>query len=298
MEQLQPFLVKLLNNGLIRRYIGLYDELRGKKVVRVGDNGYHVVNGNKIEFVGRCYPLIHSKLSEAIKIGGLVVGGLAMPSGAIPIFLGTKTAYSAAGDGWVQGSGVSWDTTHDAVSGGFITNYTNTTALVGSGESSGYYISRLALPFDSSSIPDRASIQTATVKVVCNQKGNTDNDGDDWLNIVNTTTASDTALVSTDYNDIGDSIDDPTEGATRIDFGSIGVGSTTTFTLNATGRGWINKSGYSKLGLREGHDCLDNVIGDELSDELYIRTSEYTGTSSDPLLTVTYIITLNQGIII
>jgi hypothetical protein len=71
-----------------------------------------------------------------------------------------------------------------------------------------------------------------------------------------------------------------------------------TWTLNASGISAINKSGITYLGLRDGHDCLDHPIQDEKSNECRFASVENATSAYRPLLTVNYIITLNQGIII
>jgi hypothetical protein len=114
------------------------------------------------------------------------------------------------------------------------------------------------------------------------------------VNVVGETTQADpTTLAGTDINDCG-AVDNPTEGATRIDLSSLGGNEWVVWTLNATGRGWIKKSGtgagaYTRLGLREGHDCIDSAVDvDGTYNGFTARLSEYTGTGSDPYLEVTY----------
>jgi hypothetical protein len=43
---------------------------------------------------------------------------------------------------------------------------------------------------------------------------------------------------------------------------------TFTFTLNSTGRGWVNKTGYTLLGVREGHDVLDDPLIRNLKEKI------------------------------
>jgi len=53
--------------------------------------------------------------------------------------------------------------------------------------------------------------------------------------------------------------------------------------------GWISKTSYTKLGLREGHDVTDVAPGSSTGiTGLQIRTADYTGTASDPILEITY----------
>jgi len=101
-----------------------------------------------------------------------------------------------------------------------------------------------------------------------------------------------TTLATSDYDNAG-SVDSPTEGidtSERKDLSSITTGVYLSILLNSVGQSWISPTGYTKLALREGHDVIDSVFGGatSTSNSLTFRTSEYTGTSSDPYLTVTY----------
>jgi hypothetical protein len=156
-----------------------------------------------------------------------------------------------------------------------------------------YEIRRLFFPVDCTAIDDSATISAAVLYIYTDSITNTDDDGDDWANVVGETTQADpTTLATGDYNDCG-AVDNPTEGATRIDYSAITAAGYTTWTLNATGRGWIKKSGsgadaYTRLGLREGHDCIDSALASSTLNEFAVRCSEYANTASDPYLKVTY----------
>jgi len=200
--------------------------------------------------------------------------------------------FSGAGDGCVYyNTSKSWATTHDTADGTgfFLTNKEETFAASGL-NSALLYIVRGFLPFDTSGLPDNATISAALVYVYVSAVGDGDNDGDDWLNVVQGLQADPTTLVVGDYDACGDAVTNPTEGATRIDLGNITASQYNSFTLNATGRGWISKTGYTKLGVREGHDCINSAYAgaDGTVNRIAIRYSEYTGTGSDPYLSVTY----------
>ncbi|MCK4500253.1 hypothetical protein KAU11_07135, partial [Candidatus Babeliales bacterium] len=57
--------------------------------------------------------------------------------------------------------------------------------------------------------------------------------------------------------------------------------------LNETGRGWISKTDWTKLGVITGKDLDNSDIG---TDDNYVgcRFSNYTGTDKDPYLEITY----------
>lgn len=96
-----------------------------------------------------------------------------------------------------------------------------------------------------------------------------------------------------DYDQCG-SVNNPTEGATRVDIGDITISQYNSWTLNATGIEWIDKTGITKLGTREGHDCIDSTVsaGGAGGNNIIVFASEATGTDRDPYLEVT---TLNTA---
>ncbi len=199
----------------------------------------------------------------------------------------------AAGDGAINHNHASWDTVHDALTGSTAAA-TATTAYVRSGKNAmnKNYLERAFLPFDTSSIPDTATITSAKLKVYVAAKTNDDNDGDDFVTVVQSSQPSTTTLTTADY-DLDGSINTPTEGvdtAERKDISSVTTGGYLTFTLNATGRGFVSKTSATLLGLREGHDVRDSAFtgAANLYDALQFRTGEFAGTTSDPILEVTY----------
>jgi len=116
-------------------------------------------------------------------------------------------------------------------------------------------------------------------------KTDNDNDGDDWINVVQSNPASNTALATTDWNQCGDAATNPTEGATRVDISSTTANAWCNWTLNATGNGWISKTGITKLGLREGHDCINSTP--VAANALRLHSAD-TFDSVPPKLVVTY----------
>ena len=141
--------------------------------------------------------------------------------------------------------------------------------------------------FSTGALGSGASVTAATLSVYPTSKSNGDNDGDDWLNVVQSSPASNTAITTADFNQCG-AVSNPTEGATRIDLGLISTGAYCDWTLDATGRGWISTTGITKLGLREGHDCLNSAIADNTTNTIDANDADAAGTSTDPKLTITY----------
>jgi len=202
--------------------------------------------------------------------------------------------YSLPGDGSMYRNGSTWELAHDATSAGGA-NSTSNVATVRSGITSagGYSLNRAFLAFDTSSIPDHATITDATINVYVSDKENGDDDGDDWITIVEGLQADSSTLTTADWDDAGDSIDNPEEGintSDRVDITSTSTGSYVSFPLNSTGLSWISLIDDTQFALREGHDVLDDPYAGSstTSNKLLFLTSEYSGTTSDPYLTITY----------
>lgn len=196
----------------------------------------------------------------------------------------TTSYYAGVGDGTVTNvTAGSWSTVHDA-SIGSSADYTNPNGTMGSSFPGGNYsISRAFFPIDTSGIADSDEITAVRLKVYITTITNEDNDGDDWLNVVQTTQAVNSALTTADFDTCG-AITNPTEGATRIDFSLLTASSYNTWTLNSTGEGWVSKTASTNLGLREGHDAINSATG--VADTVIFYTSEQTGTANDPVLEV------------
>jgi hypothetical protein len=214
------------------------------------------------------------------------------------------TPFSGAGDGFVRYTGGT-DFTECTTGGtGLSPDSTGTTAVTAAtdneiilGEDAVYTcnIRRTFLPFDTSAMPAGASVSATTLHVYVTTKVNELDDGIDYISVVETSQATHTTIAASDFGNSGS-----TQGATAIDIGSITTSAYNVFTFNSTGRSnFINGSGVdapcsatngiSCIGFREGHDLNNipmNSVGD--SNSMTISTSEATGTSQDPYLTVTY----------
>lgn len=207
--------------------------------------------------------------------------------------------FSGPGDGLITKTGGIWGDVQGAATGvaSATTSAMNATSQKVSGT---FTITRAAVPFNTSTILSEAVIVSATLQVYATAMTDTSNDGTDWISVVQTFTLSSLTLGDNGYPLIGDAIDNPTEGSDRITVSAIATGSYDTFTLNATGLGWVGKDssvsscgtipGYTCLGLREGHDQTDTPVGAETKSTATFSTSEQAGTSQDPVLTVNYTI--------
>ncbi|MCK5061759.1 hypothetical protein KAR28_04360 [Candidatus Parcubacteria bacterium] len=195
--------------------------------------------------------------------------------------------YSGAGDGHVRYYlSTNWDTTHDA-STGDVAYYIYETRPFESGIiSTTFIIYRMFLPFNTSTLPDDCTINSASLFVKSNSYQVGDDDAQAYAGVVQTSQATTTSLATTDYNNCG-ATDNPTLGAPTIALNNFSAEALVEFVLNSDGRSWISKTSWTKLGLREGHDIEDVAI---VSGRNYgmLYQSEHTGTDRDPYLSVTY----------
>ncbi|MDP3043740.1 MAG: hypothetical protein Q8N21_05070 [bacterium] len=151
------------------------------------------------------------------------------------------------------------------------------------------YVQRVFLPINTSGIASDANITNAALYFYGTTKYSMDDDGQDYIAVVQTTQASTDSLITADFWQCGTN-NNPTQGGSK-DLGLMASDSYNSVTLNATGISWINKGvgAWTKLGLREGHDCENAIIGTGLVNGfLAVYFSEQTGTSQDPYLEVTY----------
>ncbi len=192
---------------------------------------------------------------------------------------GTLSAVSNTGDIWASSA----------------TSYTNNPP--GEDDLCIAEIIRIFVPFDTSTIPSGSTITAATLDIFAKSKSDSDNDGNDFITVVQGSQATHTTLAGSDYNNVG-----TTEGidsGERKDITSITTSAHLVFTLNSTGYGFIAKSGQTSvcsattgitcLALREGHDFLNDRPADNTTDYLIAASADTAGTTQDPLLSVTYV---------
>lgn len=209
----------------------------------------------------------------------------------------TISYYPGSGDGRVNNfyKPLDWSTTHDGANG-YAAYPTDSTAYAESGVSNvsgnGFVISRSFLPFNTSALPDDATITSATLNIYSTYVYVNDNDGDDFATVVSTSQNSNTTLTTEDFDQCG-AIHSPDEGIDSEDRIDISSGFTTneynSFPLNSTGIGWISKTDWTKLGLREGHDFLDHAYAGTMPGWNYVAWST-SESSNDPYLEITYTI--------
>jgi len=211
------------------------------------------------------------------------------------VYATVSTFYSnASGDGHVfsflsgQPSQAIWDSAHDATSGTVQDSITEARARIDIlGVANEVNIWRVFLPFDVSAIPDTDTIDSADLSVWPTEVLDQYNDAYGYIGVIQTSQASETSLTANDYDNVG-----VTKGAADWDITGISTGSYQTIALNATGLGWIDATGYTLIGLREGHDIEDVFPGDpgeaDKRSSIKFYTSDQTGTDNDPKLVITH----------
>ena len=181
-----------------------------------------------------------------------------------------------------------WNAVHDATTGGN-GNDTGSFTRVRSDFFSGpfYVIYRTAMTFDTGTIGSDG-VDSATASIYARAVLDNEDDGNNFLSIVQSSLATTTVVALADFDVIGDAIDNPTEGhttANRADLGSVSTSAYTDFPFNSTGEGWIQTTGITQLGVREGHDILDDPSNAGISG-ITMEAAEQTGSSKDPKLVV------------
>ncbi len=209
------------------------------------------------------------------------------------VFTDTITDYySGAGDGYVRTGATypagSWDAAHDATYGEYV-DYNAITVPVYAGFNNNNQgtIWRGFVPIDTSALPDNAIISSCSLFIYVTGTRDDDNDGYDYINVVQTDQPSNTSLTVDDYNNCG-ATNNPTTGAGNKDITNISISAYTELIFNSTGISWINLTGYTKLGIRTGHDIEDVPLN--VGYPKYDNVTFYSSNngSNEPYLEVTY----------
>ena len=130
-------------------------------------------------------------------------------------------------------------------------------------------VHRLQLPFDTSVLPDGATIESATLRLKLDEYpdiGNTHPSLSDQLVLVQTNDSDPFVRSLSDFGSFVP-VDAPPEGAARVDVGDDLVDyQSFSMSLNETGLSWIDDAGYTRLGLRMAFDVDDDVVVGALQD--------------------------------
>lgn len=265
-------------------YVGKF--YSGDQFFKRGDNWYQIeiATTTKSAFLLQTAPLVLDRIKNI----------LGQPAFA-------ATYYAGSGDGFVgidsSGGGTqTWSWTHDNAVGQYDISSLGYIRVQVSGDDPyndrRYTIDRAFIPVDSSALPDDAGVTAASLNIYISYKSDGYNDAYGYITVVQTTQNSDMELSLADYNECG-ATTTPIEGidtGERKDISIIDIDGYLSFSLNSVGQSWISKTGYTRLGLREGHDTTNNAINYQDATENYIifYSSEASGTGQDPYLEVTY----------
>ena len=226
---------------------------------------------------------LHQALGETIKIVGKDEKNII--SGKIG---NTTSTFYPSLDGDVRyENGAASFATVQAASSGSAADYTGGLMWSYSQPSGGGYdIRRVFTLFDTSTL-GADSIDSATYSLFVEAIQDNDNDAEAYITVVQTTPASDSVLVVGDYDQCGSPVTNPSEGVAtgdRFDISSAIVSTYHDFIMNSTGESWVDGSGITKLGVREGHDTTQTTP--VALSGLRWSTSEDAGTTQDPKLVV------------
>lgn len=218
------------------------------------------------------------------------------PKSSLPeIYLDSGNFYTGAGDGSVEnntevGSGSNWSTCRSAATGYTArpTNASNGRGIAATYKYSSFFaINREFYPIDLSSLGAGTTFQaTSTLKVWGVQTDGTTNF---VIVMVPTSQASNTTLTTADFDQVTYTAysDTPTVNYNM-------AGAYVTLTLNSTGRGALDPTGFNQIGIV--NYTYDFVGTEPAVNGTWVQTyySEQTGTSNDPYYTLTY--TLPPGV--
>lgn len=201
----------------------------------------------------------------------------------------TTTVYSDTGDGILRSSSTVWSTARDATSStlqsGLSTGYISSEL-----EGSNYNIYVPFLMFDTSSVPSSDTISSATFSISLN--GDNTSGNSQTLAIGNSAQATWNSPASGDFDARGHTGSLGSSGVTHPSGTTSGY---LDFTLNATGIGFIARSGETIPGTASatGKTQLTILYSSDTSNSAptvrcyaQIRMAEQTGTTNDPKLVV------------
>lgn len=163
------------------------------------------------------------------------------------VFFSTTDNFENSANGCItyRNSGQSWTTIRNGTSGSFEGDYLGAEDIT----TNWFSIYRAGFTYDTSSIPDGATISSSTFSISTN--GGTLNNAQN-IGLVTHTWANPVSPVGDDYDQFGS-----TEGCDSRYALSTTNPTNYSFALNSTGLSWISKTGYTKLALRSSKD-LDN----------------------------------------
>src|SRR3990167_3365460 len=133
-------------------------------------------------------------------------------------------------------------------------------------------------------VPDTDTVSATTITIRVNTLSDLDDDGTGYIaaTAMSAAPASATAITDTDY-----ALITATARTENKDLDAISTGADNVWTFNATGLTGVSKTGITWMMFRDGHD-IENNNPNDTSGITSMAMAETTGTTDDPLLTVTH----------
>jgi len=197
-----------------------------------------------------------------------------------PILIDTNVYYSSTSDGYVKGiQHGTWDTAHGAATGESVSSgdsyYDLAITLNANSSPHWYQPIRAFFYFDTSNLPDDATVTGATLKIYGYSEADASVSAQEGTQASTLTTADFDACNPT-----------PTTGGGEYGHVSWATGQYNSIVFNATGESNINKTGITKICCRNyERDYLDSE-GPHQSQGCYF--SEQADTTYDPKLEIDY----------
>ncbi len=263
------------------------------------NNNWRLAHPRYIDWLAKRQKLLGNELLIPSPFGEVASQYQSIIRPTISLGLTTTTVYpdpdpeTTSVDGVVYAASTVWATVRGATTG----TADDTTATGddprASFASPNYSIRRAFYLFDTSSIPDTDTIDSATMSIYYFTALSTNNADTTDLVMTATTPAANTSLTGDDY----DNVDLVTTQGTRqllADWTAVGY---VDIPLNATGIGNISKTGISKFGTVIGRD-FDNSAPTGVNGGSNNGMSEGAGTGNDPKLVVVHsVAAVSVGII-
>lgn len=292
-ERYQKELLEVSNSDSGR---SLFQIPQREKIVKIVPNGYFIeIEKNIFQGFLRCYDLYAGIVAgnslikrKKLKKESSILPFISRKSRSFDPFFYLPMAvdfYAAAGDGvitravnppttWADQRDDATSASHDHTSGAVATG---SMFLFGTDR----YLRRLFFPVDTSSI--NGTITAATLKIYTISRTAVGTGENQVICKMQLATA--TEIVDGDYDGY-DSLDTPAEWSSRVAHTTPTLSAYHSWIFNATGIAQISKTGVTHCGMRSSRD-IDNDDPDSLDNyTLEIATSEASGTSTDPFLTV------------
>ncbi len=174
-----------------------------------------------------------------------------------------------------------WSTTRNNATGN--STFSNRTSEFARTLESGgqHQIRRVMVAFDTSSLTDTDTVDSAQLQMYVSAKTNEDNDGFDYVGVIDWSPASSTSITNADYGNTTFT----KQSDTDTDIGSITTSATNNFDLNSTGIGNIDLTGVSSYMIDLGHSIDLQAPATGTTNRVDFDMAEGT---NDPVLSVTH----------